>query len=58
MHWKVGRWIRSCRLISEQSLIESTIWEFFMSSALWVSGVLLLVLLFKKVDIAKLGESN
>ena len=40
VHWKVGRRLRSCRLISVQPLIGSTIWVFSISSALWVLEVL------------------
>ena len=40
VHWRVGRRLGSCRLISVQPLIGSTIWVFSISSALWVSEVL------------------
>ena len=38
--WRVGRRLGSCRLTSVQLLIESTIWAFSISSALWVLEVL------------------
>ena len=40
VHWSVGRRLGSCRLISVQSLIRSTIRSFSLSSALWVLEVL------------------
>ena len=40
VHWRVGRKLGSCRLISVQPLIGSTIWAFSISSALWVLEVL------------------
>ena len=40
VHWRVGRRHGSCRLTSVQPLIGSTIWAFFISSALWVLEVL------------------
>ena len=40
VHWRVGRRPGSCRLISAQPLIGSTIWKFSMSSLLWVLEVL------------------
>ena len=40
VHWRVGRRLESCRLISVQPLIWSTIWVFSISSALWVLEVL------------------
>ena len=36
VHWRVDRRLGSCRLISVQPLIGSTIWVFSTSSALWV----------------------
>ena len=41
VHWRVGRRLGSCRLISVQPLIGSTIWVFSTSSALWVLVVVL-----------------
>ena len=38
-HWRSGRRLGSCRLISAQNLIESTIRAFSISSALWVLEV-------------------
>ena len=35
VHWRVGRWLGSCRLTSVQPLIGSTIWASSISSALW-----------------------
>ena len=40
VHWRVGKRLGSCRLTSVQPLIGSTIWAFFISSALWVLEVL------------------
>ena len=40
VHFRVGRRLGSCRLISVQPLIESTIWAFSICSALWVLEVL------------------
>ena len=40
VHWRVGRKLGSCRLISVKPLIGSTIWAFSISSALWVLEVL------------------
>ena len=40
VHSRVGRRLGSCRLISEQPLIGSTIWAFYIGSALWVFEVL------------------
>ena len=40
VHWRVGRRLGSCRLISVQPLIGSTIWAFSISSALWILEVL------------------
>ena len=40
VHWSVGRRLGSCRLISVQPLIGSTIREFCISSVLWVLEVL------------------
>ena len=40
VHWRVGRRLGSCRLISVQPLIWSTIRVFSISSALWVLEVL------------------
>ena len=40
VHWRVGRRIGSCRLISVQPLIGLTIRAFSISSALWVLEVL------------------
>ena len=36
VHWRVGRRLGSCRLISVKPLMGSTIWVFSISSALWV----------------------
>ena len=44
VHWRVGRRLGSCRLISVQPLIGSTIWAFSISSALWVLEVLVSIL--------------
>ena len=40
VHWRVGRWLGSCRLISVQPLIGSTIRAFSIGSALCVLEVL------------------
>ena len=40
VHWREGRRLGSCRLISAQPLIGSTIREFCISSVLWVLEVL------------------
>ena len=40
VHWRVGRRLGSCRRISAQPLIGSTIRQFSISSVLWVLKVL------------------
>ena len=40
VHWRVGRRVRSCRLISVQPIIGPTLWVISISSALWVLEVL------------------
>ena len=40
VHWRVGRRVWSCRLISVQPFIGSTIRAFYISSALWALEVL------------------
>ena len=40
VHWRVGWRLGSCRLISVQPLIGSTMWIFSISSALWALEVL------------------
>ena len=40
VHWIVGKRLGSFRLVSVQPLIESTIWVFYKSSALWVLEIL------------------
>ena len=44
VHWRVGRMLGSCKLISAQLLIGSTISELILSSVLWVLEVLSCIL--------------
>ena len=45
VHWRVGRILGSCRLISVQPFIGSTIRVFSISSALWVRSSVLSILM-------------